>query len=150
MAVKKAAAKKADSSPIFNLRYFIVCDDARFDTTGKLMLLGVYNDTILLPEQDSSLIRLSFVFSVNCLTDELPKQGRFSVSGPPGASDALPHGTFALNDQQTSAKTANIVLHIANVKLPLGTYEARLTLNDKATVVGTFIVDTRNESVIIS
>lgn len=139
MATVKKQSSRAAADEAFRLRFFIVCDDARFDSTEKLMLVGIYNDTIRLFEKDAPLLKLSMVFSLERSGAELPEHGRFTLTGPDGELVA-PEGNFALAVSKPKAKTSNVLLQFANIVLPIGTHTARLVINDKVALTGTFDV----------
>jgi hypothetical protein len=133
---KKRRTKKRDKP--FALRYFIVCDEARQETSRKLLLIGVYADTIVVPFETQDLPRIAFVFCYMRLTDELPESGTFRLEGPNGI--VLPETTFAIKQESAEFRSSNMLIQAAGVPLTPGKHRAIFTVNNSTEFVGEFFV----------
>jgi hypothetical protein len=122
----------------FALRYFILCDEAREETTRKLMLIGVYTDMILIQTDAVQLPRLAFVFGFTRLTDELPTSGTFRLEGPNGA--VLPETTFPIAQHVPAFRSTNMMIQATGIAVQVGDYRAFFRVNDATEFVGEFTV----------
>lgn len=130
--------KRATSSDKFKLRYFILCDEARREASRKLLLIGVYTDTILIPLDTAELPRVAFVFSYTRLTDEQPESGTFRLEGPNGI--VLPETTFSIEQGNLEFKSSNMMIQAGGVAVTPGDYRAVFTVNNSTEFVGEFTV----------
>jgi len=136
--VNLATKRKTTRQDRFVLRYFILCDDARREANGKLLLVGVYNDDVLITSESQEFPRLSFVFSISRLTDELPSVGTFRLQGPDGV--LLPQTKFQVHQGLPEFKATNLLIHASGLSLSSGAYQAILSINGSSELVGEFLV----------
>jgi hypothetical protein len=137
MAAKRKSKIAPRRNP-FSLRYFLVCDDARFEKSGKAILIGVYADAIVISAAGARLPHLSFVFCVDRLGEPFPTFGTFALDGPEGT--VVNDSTFQFNVTDKTARTSNLVFHTAGLPLHPGEYRARLNVNGEQDFVGEFRV----------
>ena len=131
--------KKRTETAKFKLRNFILCDEARQEANRKLLLIGVYTDTILIPLEALELPRLAFVFGYTRLTDEQPRSATFRLEGPNGI--VLPEITFPIKPTTTPEfKSSNMMIQSGGVPVTPGEYRAVLTVNNSTEFVGNFEV----------
>jgi hypothetical protein len=57
----------------FELRHFILCDDIRQETAGKVTLVGVYSDDVIFSVFPAGINKLVFRISVKLLKDDSKK-----------------------------------------------------------------------------
>lgn len=62
----------------------LVCDEIRFETSGKLFLIGMYPANIAIPTDDVAVGQLIFLFHFDCPIDEPPSTIAFEVTLPGG------------------------------------------------------------------
>lgn len=125
-------------APKFKLRHFILCDEARQEVGGKLLLIGVYSDLVLIPTAEVVLPRLAFVFGYTRLTSEQPESATFRLDGPNG--NVLPETTFAVKPGVPEYKSSNMMIQTGGVPLSVGGYRAVFIVNNSTEFVGEFEV----------
>src|SRR5665811_172176 len=67
----------------YKLKYVILCDDARREVAGKEILIGVYNDIIIVHAFPARLRQLVTRISIDALHEE-EKEYKFSLRSPSG------------------------------------------------------------------
>jgi hypothetical protein len=127
MASRKRVAAR------FELIYFLICDEARMELGGKMTLLGVYGDTIVIGSESQTLRGLACVFAFRILRGEAPSSVTFHLDGPNGPM--VPEMTIALS--KAHHRNRNVVIQTAGLDVVSGTYTARLTLATEE-LVGVF------------
>jgi len=124
----------------FNIRNALVCDDARREMNGKSILIGVYNDVIVLPQFPFIVVpKLVFYMVVNPLgnkfstvefrmTDSAGNKV-FEISGglsPYDPSESMPIVIQAVGLTFASAGTYTMELALDGTKVAAGDITARL------------------------
>jgi hypothetical protein len=66
----------------------LVCDDVRFETGGKLLVIGAYSGDIAIPADPSQVSQLVFVISVDIPIDETPSSITTEIQLP-GAEPSI-------------------------------------------------------------
>jgi hypothetical protein len=71
-------AKKPTRLPSFTASTFVVCDDVREEKSGKMILIGVYNDAAIVKAFPAIMLKLVFRFS-GILNVDNAKEVRFQI-----------------------------------------------------------------------
>lgn len=128
---------KADTSYRFN--YFLICDDIRREDNGKEILIGVYNDEILVQSLPILLASLHFRLSLYPKNLSLREFG-LSVTTPTGANIVKAEGQLIGEHNRNVQSIINVAAK--PLMLPeLGAYSVRFRLGKgKEMDVGRFVV----------
>jgi hypothetical protein len=103
----------------------------------KLLLIGVYTDTLVVGSDELPIPRLSFVFTFRRVTDEQPALATFRFERSNGEL-VLPETTFNLDVRFPEATASNVLVHVAGIVLPADTYTVRLRVNGRTEFAGHF------------
>lgn len=116
----------------------ILCDDIRFEATGKLLLIGVYSDIIQVPKLPLQLRSLSLAIKAKATsTGHLS----FSVSVADPQGNALLDAGGELNYEGEAGRVIWLPVVMGPALLTTeGAYSLTITLGDGTPVHETFIV----------
>jgi hypothetical protein len=100
-------------SSAFDLRSLVVCDDIRQEVTGKEILIGVYTDTIIVPQFPAALNGLFFRVSLSII-DPSPQIYTFALVDAQGNVKARAEQGLPENFRRSFG---TIVVGVRNIKL---------------------------------
>jgi hypothetical protein len=124
-----------------HIRSVILCDDVRQEVTGKEILIGVYNDSMIFPSLPGSLKQLILRISCDLLDKDL-KTAVISLRDPSGtklSDQTIDLTTLPANEHPVFGFIIQgLVLYAA------GTYSIELTTNASSTPekISDFVVRT--------
>jgi hypothetical protein len=120
----------------YKILSFMVCDDIRQEKSGKEILIGVYNDTMIVPALPAFMPQLSF--RVKLQLEEAGENVSVSVNLPSGPA-IFSHTAKIPNQSVTEPTLMNFQL--AGVSLPeYGRYTFSFGIDKPAEEIGSFNV----------
>jgi len=124
--------------PKFKLRHVLVCEEVRREVSGKDMLLGVFEDTIVVQSMPAVIDRLFFRIAIDC-DPSYNDDYSFSVVSPD--KQELIEGSGKALAPPEGNKNRLFGFAMRNFPAQLeGEYEIRFALNTKPKKIWSFTV----------
>ena len=115
----------------------LICDDIRFENTGKMLIVGGYTSDIAIPQADFNVGQLLFLFSLDAPISDFPREVKFEVVFP---GDELRENAVVLppleNLEGRTRWYLRQILNFNNQALRPGRIFARVVCDGQETLVG--------------
>ena len=113
----------------FTEKYILICDDVRAEPNGKLIVIGLYQDNMLVPQIPFSLPSLSFL-----VVTEVSQPGEFTFKAKFANLEVGKAIAQAIGGMKVERPgRAVTVLQFRNVQIDrTGSYQFSLTIDEEA------------------
>ena len=127
-----------EKTPAVIFQALVVCDDIRFENNGKLMLIGVYSDTVQVFKLPLQLRSLGLAVRAKVMA-----AGRiaFSVTATDPQGNGLLEANGEMNYEGEPGRTIWLPIVMGPALLTTeGTYNVRVALGDAPAIHESFVV----------